>query len=177
MSSDSTLLRVVDDLTPVDIKPMNEFRSSNGIVFKLKKVSQFVVMEAGRKIPLPKMPKIFNEDKGREIENPLDPEYLDAKERVAFQQGMIACAVYTSLGSEVIALPDGIQPADSEGWATDLIELGLDIPEKGRSRYVAWLKYYALPGKEFGDLTEKIAAYSGQVLEVEVGKAEESFRG
>jgi len=153
------------------------FSASNGLVLKLKKVNRLVVVEAGRKIPMPPVPRFFNEDKGREEENPSHPDYLDAVREANYTRGMMTVSVYLTLGTEIKQLGEGMQRPDDIEWADTLIELGIDIPRAQRPRYVAWLKYYALSDEELTALTNRSMRFSGITLEEDVEDAKKSFRG
>jgi hypothetical protein len=155
----------------------DEFVARNGLVLKLKKVNRLVVVEAGRKIPMPVAPRFYNDEKGREEENPSHPDYIEAVREANYARGMMTIGVYITLGTEIKSLGEGMQRPEEKEWAETLAELGIDIPSASRPRYVAWLKYYALEDDELTELTNKSMRFSGITLESDVIEAKESFRG
>jgi hypothetical protein len=49
-------------------------------------------------------------------------------------------------GTELIKLPEGIEPPEGETWSEDVHDItGIEVPPVGsRRRYYVWLKYVAL---------------------------------
>jgi hypothetical protein len=149
--------------------------SSNNIKFRLKKVSRMVVADAGRKLKNPRIPIVMNEDKGREEENPNHPDYVAELEDVNYRRGMLAVEVYLALGTEVIERPADICSYEAEEWAQDLGLFGLEIPQSGKARYVAWLKYHALNDDDMTALTLAAMRFGGATLEEDVEEAQAGF--
>lgn len=156
----------------------NLYTSETGVVLELRKVPRMVVVEAGMKLSLPKPPQVYVPDQDRYEENPLDPDYEDELQKAKFYKGIASTNVYLSLGTSIKSLPEGMDRPENDEWAQALEELGLDIPSKEtrRSRYVAWLRYYALNDKDFTELTKASALFSGHITEEQVKQAEDSFR-
>lgn len=175
--ADVVQMAEVLDKSKIEIldKP-DEFTARNGLVLKLKKVNRLVVVEAGRKIPMPAVPRFFNEDKGREEENPSHPDYIEAVREANYNRGMMAVSVYLTLGTEIKSLPKELELPESLEWSQTMEELGIPIPGASKPRYVAWLKYYALDDDELTELTNKSMRFSGITLEEDVKEAQESFR-
>lgn len=163
-----------------ETKPLDEFTSSSGLKFKLKKVSAMLISEAGRKVARPPVPVVFIEDKGREEENPNDPNYLAAQQDANWETTVLTINVTIAFGTQVIedTIPKDVEHWESLGWSDSLEELlGLKIANSGRARYAAWVKFYALPDhQELLDLQRAIAVYSGNVPETAVADAEDAFR-
>jgi len=150
--------------------------SSNGIKFRLKKVSRMIIADAGRKIKDPKIPVTMNEEKGREEENPNHPDYVAELADTNYRRGMLAVEVYIAMGTEVIERPESISAPESNQWADDLLNFGLEVPQIGKARYVAWLKYYALSDDDLTALTLAAMRYGGATLEADVSQAQAGFR-
>jgi hypothetical protein len=167
---------VVNAVDAAQEQPKDRYASSNGIVFKLKRVSRMLVVDAGRKIALPKVPRVFIEAKGRDEENPNDPDYINALREAQYLRGMTAVGIVLAFGTEVFTKPESVVAVDEDSWRDDLTELGMEVPDKGKARYVSWLKYYALNDDDFNALTEAAFRYSGMVSEEDVKKAAEQFR-
>jgi len=166
--------QVLNEVT--ETKDPQTWISSNGIVFRFKRVSRMIIADAGRKIRDPKVPVVMNEDKGREEENPNHPDYIEALADANYRRGMLAVNVYLSMGTEIVTLPEGIVPPEDCSWEEDLAAFDLDIPAKGKARYVAWLKYYALNDDDSSELTLAAMRYGGATLEEDVSAAEAGFQ-
>jgi hypothetical protein len=172
---DSTVDSALDNLTVID-NP-NIFVTANGIRLKLKKVARLILVEAQKGYAAPKPPMMFNEDKGRQEENPLDPDFLAAVNQHNFDMGMLGINVFLTFGTEVLSLPDGIYGPDDNEWTDSLDEFNIIISSKKRQRYVQWLKYYALDDVELNELSRRIMRVSGMTPEEDVAVAAESFPG
>lgn len=158
-------------------KVPDEFTAKNGVVFKLKKVPNMLIADANSKIKFPKVPVVFIEDKGREEENPNDPDYVRELREAQTRQGMMGVNTYVSFGTEVKHLPNDVVDYMSPEWSEDIEEItGLSVPERGKGRYCAWMKYYVLDDEDMTNLNIQIARFSGNIPERDVTEAEDSFR-
>lgn len=167
----------LNDIFTPEIHVKDTFRASNGLVLKLKKVSRLILAEAARKVPTPKVPVVFIDDKGRSEENPQDPDYLQALLDQKYEQGMLSVTTMLVLGTEIIDLPAGMEPPESDDWLEILNEIGIEIKVSNkRVRYTAWLKYIALDDESFNALIKDLMRYSGLTIEEDVAKAQEAFR-
>src|SRR5688572_31752980 len=63
-----------------------EFELSNGIVLELRPIPPHLLSAVNGSFQLPDAPKIWIEEKGREEENPNDPNYLKEVSRIADEQ-------------------------------------------------------------------------------------------
>jgi hypothetical protein len=150
--------------------------SEKGIVLRLRKVASIILSDAGRKLKEPVVPKIFDEEKGREEENPNDPDYRSAYEDITYRRSMLAIDVYLAFGTEVVEIPDDLDPPESPLWIADLQEFGLEIPKGGKARYVAWLKYYALSDQDLTSLSIAAMRFGGATLEADAQAAQDGFQ-
>jgi hypothetical protein len=116
------------------------------------------------------------EDKGREEENPNDPDYKQALLDVSWKRGETVIAVYLTVGTSIISMPDTMEPMESSNWLETLAFLGVEVPDSKRARYLAWLKFYVLSDDDLTKLTQAVMRYSGVTLEVDVQEAQASFR-
>lgn len=153
------------------------FTTKRGMIFQLSAVSRYLIMDINDSLPLPKPPIVMIEEKGRSEENPNDPDYIVALRQTNFKKGMAVSNAYLALGTKLVTLPDDIEPCDSSDWSDILTDLGIKIPIKGRARYVAWLRYYAVPGDDFEALITATMREGSVTTEADVKKAEDSFRG
>jgi hypothetical protein len=165
------------DLPVIDMVP-GTWKSENGVVLKLKKVSRFVIVDMGRKIPVPKIPVVYIEDKGRNEENPNDPDYIEALNEANYKRAMATVTASLTLGTEIVSLPEGMPGPDDDEWFSVLEALDIDVPKDNkRLRYSAWLKYIALDDNSFNDLIQLVFKFSGLTTEQEVAAAQNGFRG
>ena len=141
--------QVLNEVKPLDGPP--EWVSSQGIRFGFKPVPRMIIVDAVGKIKDPKVPMVMDPDKGRVEENPNDPDYLEELSELNIRRGKLTMDIYLAMGARVLELPEDIEPCESDAWIEALEEFGLEIPRKGRARFVAWMKYYALSDD---DLTE-----------------------
>lgn len=160
-----------------ETKNLDTFTTSNGIKFSLRKVSPFIIQQINLDMVAPKPPSVYNADKERDEENPDDPDYADQLQRFNIEKSMVAIDTYFAFGTKVIELPDDLEPANSEDWSEFLIDRGFNISPKGSSRYVAWLRYYALVDTDdLNGLFEACIRMSGHATEVQVQQSQDSFR-
>jgi hypothetical protein len=160
--------------------PTDEWISTRGLKFRLKKVSPFIAMEISRKTADPKVPTYYDKESERERENPLDPNYLEELNVVRTTRGVLAMNANLALGTELIYCPPEIQGVGSHAWSDELDEATahvVEVPDSGIGRYLAWLRYYALVEQEVSDLMMAVLRYSGVVLEADVETAAENFSG
>lgn len=176
VTESSSESNVIDSLDEV-FKDPTIYASARGVKLKLNKVSRLIIVDIAKKIENPKPPRVFIEDKGREEENPSDPNYLEALQDANFQRGMLTINAYLVLGTSVLDLPPDMEGPDGTEWDTVLKELGLTIAPSGRSRYLAWMKYYALNDDELNDVIRAITRLSGVTAEEDVKEVQASFRG
>lgn len=155
------------------------FVAENGLRLKLKRVSRMVVGDAAMRFKAPKPPRTFNDAKGREEENPNDPDYLADMIRYRYDIGMISVSTYFVLGTQVHGeLPSSLEPVSADGWVEQVkaADPGADIPTSGPRRYLAWLKYYALSDEDVTRLLRACVRHSGGTLEADVAAAQATFR-
>lgn len=153
------------------------YTSSTGVKVRLKRVSALIISDAAQKLKAPRPPKVFIDDKGREEENPNDPEYIEEMDRYAYNKGYLAVTVYLTLGVEVLHRPDEIPAPESTEWSDEISTItGMEIPATGRARYLAWLKYIAFTETDVATVTTRIMRLNGVIEEADVVEALESFR-
>lgn len=153
--------------------------SSTGVTFRVRAVSPHITMDAGRNLRPPEVPKVHIVDDDRYEENPNDPEYKKALADWRFRAGELSNAVMITRGTTlVLPLPEGVEAPESTEWSDDLKEFaGLEIPNNGRGRMYAWIKYVALPTlDDFTGLYYAVARKSGMTQEAAVAQAIEDFR-
>jgi hypothetical protein len=94
---------------------------ASGYWVRIRPVSAHLIDGAQAQIETPKPPIVMIEDKGREEENPSDPDYLYALERVDIERSLAATDAMILFGVELIdeeGNPTGV-PEDGE-WLDKL---------------------------------------------------------
>ena len=147
---------------------------SNGIVLKLKPVPPFLLRQAVTKLKEPKPPKM-DIGKGREEENPDHPDFLAAKGEYDALVIEAVTNVAFVMGTEAASIPDGLWGPDGDDWLEIPEILGIEVDQRPRGRYLAWLRYYAVTSQE--DVLQILLAMSTKLglTEEEVGLAAHSF--
>lgn len=157
---------------------------TNGIVLSLNMVAPLLISDAARRIPKPPVPMIYSEEKDREEENPTHPDYLAALIQWQGQRDEAGLSVALIMGSAVSHVPDGLYGPDDDGWidAIDASYQAIDMEppaidrDRPKSRYLSWLRLYALPTEEDIVRISKILTSSVAVSEEDVREAVDSFR-
>ena len=78
---------------------------STGVIGRIVPVGASLVDDVVASINDPKVPTFFNEDKGREEENPLDPDYLEELVRTSRRRAIAAMETLLLFGLELEAIP------------------------------------------------------------------------
>jgi hypothetical protein len=157
---------------------------STGVVFKIKKAPSmaFQTLVKNLKINEPKVPRYMNDKKGREEDNPNDPEYAKALAEYQTQSNMALLDAAILLCTDIESIPEGIDKPEDSNWSDNLWLAGINVDQLGiaegskkRQRYLAWVKFYAAAndddiiamnreisranGVSEGDVTAAMAAY------------------
>lgn len=160
------------------VEEVDTVSTSKGLVLRVKPVPNMIIMEARNRMQEPKPPKVFIEDKGVEEENPLDPDYVAALNKFQYEQGLVGFTAMLAFGTEIVTRPTDVLPPDSEEWSEDLHEIfGITVPSRGKARYAAWLRLYALIDPDINKVLAAVRAKSGLVTEEAVKQAAENFPG
>lgn len=150
---------------------------SNGIRIRIKAVPPQAIRDAIAAIPVPEVPTTFVESKGREEENPNDPDYQKAVAATEEAQALASQRVAMVLGTELIDVPEGMQRPEDDGWIEDAEWLQLEVPrDDRRARYCAWLRYYAIQTHEDLAKTQSAPLLLASLSEEEVDQAVDTFR-
>lgn len=172
------LVKAIDD---VDIKPKRDHRgpytTKDGLVLKYRKVSSQILFKAWSNIKYPEIPQVWIEERERYEPNPVDPMYLDARNRYINEKTHLTILIFFMRGIDVFSVPDSLIPIESDEWYKDLEEW-LDIPTSKDGRKAAWLMYYAVPDDdEQNDILQDLMILSGMVMERDIQDALNNFRG
>lgn len=151
---------------------------SNGIRLRVQRVAPLAIREATLRVEKPRPPKVLIEEKGREEENPADPDYLRELEEYEEATGLAAVNVVLLKGTSIEHVPEGMSRLEDGDWVEDCQFLGIEFDaENPRARYLAWLRFYAICSD--ADLLAVLGGLrqTSGVREEDVAKAAESFRG
>lgn len=151
---------------------------SNGVVLRAKKIPPMLANKLNSRFVHPPVPVFYAEDKARAVPNYSDPQWIEACNRVDEERGTALMDLMAGLGTEIVSLPDDIQSVEDMGWSDD-VETFLEtrIPESGRARHVAYMKYYILiDNEDWAKVARKVQAKMG-VSEEEASSAMDRFRG
>ena len=150
----------------------------NGVEIRCKAVSIMTLRYATANVPKPPIPVIRNEEKQRDEEWEGDPAYQMALQEWEQQVGDVGTNVMLMLGTEIENIPDDVEKPDNDHWVEMLRATGLPIDiETESSRYLTWLRFYAItvPG-DLVAISTTVAGKSG-VLNKDAQASLESFRG
>lgn len=153
---------------------------STGVVLKIKEVPAwgFVEIKKQMRPERPKVPIVHIEEKGRDEENPSDPDYIEATEAYNTKLTERLIDMIIILGTEFDSAEDGFPLPEEDSWAQKLTMVGLTVPEKTEKgeRYLAWVKLCAAPSNEdFVSLLVACGRGAG-VTEEDVAESMASFR-
>ncbi len=140
---------------------------STGVRARIRPVAAALLDTVRARLPLPRPPVQVIAEKGREEENPFDPEYLRQVEEVNRARNLAVGDAAILFGVELL---DGV-PADD--WESKLALLGIAVGTDALAREFAYKKYIAVAAP---DLRLVIAACTG-VSEEQVAQATGHFRG
>lgn len=173
---DETTRTVVEGLEEIERGECDTVTLSTSVVLKIKPVPKFFIFDVTARITKPKPPLVFIENKGREEENPDDPDYQEALEKWVINVASAGNDVALLRGSEIESIPERIPGPDSEDWKNEMEVLGLPMIKNARARYLTWVKAIAAPlDRDINLLLGEIGRLTG-VSEKDVEDAVARFR-
>lgn len=159
------------------------FTLSNGIVIRLKPVPPMLMQAVNNSFEAPNPPKIMMEEKGREEENPNDPDYLNTLVELAKANQLAVENLMYGVGTEFVSAPEGYYGPDDDRWieqvefASRITGVELTLPREDKTlRYIFWLKMYAMEHSIDVVILSRIPSELGGIREGEVDEVIESFR-
>lgn len=175
-----TLGKALENASPEEVaKEVDDglIHLSTGVILEPRKVSPFIFQDVANNFQNPPVPKFFNDNKGREEENPMHPGYLAAVSKVEQDRAMAMIDATIALGTKVVSIPQGFALPDEEDWLDDLEIVGITINRDNRRlRYRTWIKYIAAPSVSDVELIMSKVLSAIGVPEEEVAKATASFQ-
>lgn len=178
MSSD--VVQFVRELDKQGSQPENNsdvVTISNGISFKTKAVPYKFIIKLNKRYKNPPAPKVYLEDKGREIVNYSDPQWEADCAELQEEKGMAMLELLVGLGTEINNIPANMYSPADQGWVDEIapfLDEGEIIPDAGKARYVAWVLYYALINPL--DMTKVASKIQAKMGVTEEGAAEAMAR-
>jgi len=156
----------------------NIFIASTGVKFRIKAVNRQqlggVTQRYMKSKPAP--PVVYLENKGREEENPDDPDYIEAMQMWTFGMAMAVNSISILRGTEVVesSIPSDMIHWKSEDWKFEVEIMGGD-PQSERACYLEWVKAVACNDDDLNKLFSKIGRKSG-ITQEDVDSAVSQFR-
>lgn len=173
---DETTRTVVEGLEEVERGECDTVTLSTGVVLKVKPFPRLFIFAVTARIKKPKVPVVFIESKGREEENPDDPDYQEELKDWIVDVANAGNDVAFVRGSEIESIPEGIPGPNDEEWINEMEVFGLPMIENPVARYLAWIKAIAAPlDSDITLLLGEIGRLTG-VSEEDVEDAVEQFR-
>lgn len=173
----AALKAAVEAVESAALPLVTEITLDNGVVLKLMPVPPFVTQQAVMNLKEPKPPLVdVGKGEGREEENPNDPDYLE--EMNAYNVQVIETTTNAMLitGTEIAAIPDGMQSPEDDDWLDRIQFLGIEVERENKwARYVAWLRYYVLSAPSITRIIAELRKSIG-LTEEEVDAAVKTFR-
>lgn len=164
--------------------PIEEiYVTARGVVLHVNSVSAFIIKEQSDTIKYPDVPKRWDEEKQRDIENPGDLAYLEEWSNVEKERAALAMNSCLAMGVKVLSIPDDVPGPDSKEWSDPLedpdvmLSHPMVIPTDGRARWLAWMKYIACSNTDYTSIVNKTQELGGGVRADVVQKALASFSG
>lgn len=150
---------------------------ASGVVLKVKKVSPLLLRRAVQKVTKPVIPVFHDEDRGRDIENPNDPDYLAALAEYESSQGYASLDMMILMGTELISVPEGMDRPEDTDWV-ELLRVGGIDPDisSDHARYLSWMQLIAITDMADVQSIAMAVARKTAVREVDVQASLDSFR-
>lgn len=149
---------------------------STKVILQGRQVNPLVLTRLMSKTPRPHPPKVFMKVMGREMENPDDPEYIDALKQWKVESSDSLATAMILLGTSLESKPDDMPGPDDEAWQFEYRLLGFDIVDNAQWRYLNWVRFKAIADEyDVQQIIKTVGALSG-VREADV-KSVEQFPG
>ena len=165
------------DKTQVDIP--TELTLECGATLSIRKPPPMLIpkiMESVNKgDQVPKVPTVWIEEKGREEENPNDPDYVAAMNVWNANAGMRVLNALIVSCLKIKDINDAYDP-DGEDFKDFLFAVELEPAEGKAARFIQWFHTYAVVRDEFHQLTRWLMELAG-VGEEDVAEAMKFLEG
>lgn len=149
---------------------------SSGVKLTPIQIPNMIYMEVMSRFSRPSVPRFFNEDTGREEENPNHPDYTAAVEKWQTEMSKAVIDLMIVFGTEFHSCPDSAEGPNSKKWQRRLNAAGISVPDDEFGRYLLWVKTIAAPKNEDMELIMLEVGRLSGVVENDVQDAVGSFR-
>jgi hypothetical protein len=123
--------------TPQD----NLIHLSTGVVLRGKQAPPLTLMNVMAAFPRPKPPLWMSPAMGREMENPDDPNYIEAVRAWQTDQSNALMVAMIITGTELVEVPKGMAGPDDKDWIDEYALLGLPMHRENKSWcYLRWVQ-------------------------------------
>jgi hypothetical protein len=115
---------------------------STGVVVHAVKVPPFIVLKVLSRFVNPPVPFVMDEEKQREIQNPMDETYLADLKRIEDERNIAVLDALLAKGVVAEVVPDTVPDLNGGEWEED-VEFLIQEPVDRRKtpHFLAWLKY------------------------------------
>jgi hypothetical protein len=138
---------------------------STGIKARIKPVSAGLIQKVSSQVKDPKVPIFHDEDKGRDIENPLHPDYLNAVQEAQVERAMAGNDALIMFGLELIdPIPDVSE------WGPKIRFLGIEFDEDNALEVEFTYKKYLAVGTSDLMLIASSAGITGEAFQEAVAE-------
>lgn len=137
------VLEVADEMDAVQDGADGLVELGTGVVIRPKALNLDTYLSIIARFPDPLVPTVYDPERGRTIENPDDPVYLD---KVKWRNVKLADAITLvtyALGVEVVSIPDDFPGPDDEDWLDERAVSGLASGDSPRARLMDWVRHKA----------------------------------
>jgi len=150
---------------------------STGVILTPTIVPNMLYLEIMGRFKAPKIPRFFNEDLGREEENPNHPDYIAEMQEYTQEMSKAMIDLMILFGTEINKCPKGVDPLESSKWVNKLKLTHFEFdPDDEYDRYLNWIKAVAAPSDEdIEAISVGVGRLSG-VVEDDVQDAVNQFR-
>lgn len=159
----TTLAEVLNESVVKDVQGDHLIYLSSGVVLETVDVSPMLALDVSNRFKMPPVPIIHDEEKGYDIPNPNDEDYLTRCEEVKMEQGNAILDVLIAKGTRLYSAPEDMSRPEQDNWIEDMeFLLKYAIDRRPLSRYLAWVRYIACVSQDdITKLTLKVYAKLG----------------
>lgn len=149
---------------------------TSGVELRVRRVASSVFADMLAELEPPSPPLVWIAEKGRQEENPDDPDFLEAKMAHQSRIAKVMSDAVIILGTELVSVPKGFPGPKDENWNARMRALGRRF-ESEADQYLAWVKYEAgAADTDFNTIWEAVGRQAS-VVEKDAGAAARRFPG
>lgn len=150
---------------------------STGVVLSRQPIPKMYIMDVIKELEKkrPKVPREFIPELEREEDNPMNPAYLEEKDKFEDMLNTAMIDLVILKGSKLHSVPEGVEPVESDSWVEDYAIFGINVPKTGKVRYLRWIRSVAAPTDEDIQLLLRRLAPTLGVPEASVDEALSNF--